>query len=159
MKNYSFSIILLFLCSAFINGAKKSHAAFDQLYVLEGNWIMKTKKGFIGEEWKKINNDYLQNRGYTIRGNDTITTERVALRNKAEGIFYTSTVEVQNNQQPISFKLSSAVNNLFVFENPQHDFPKRITYNLISKDSLRAWIDDGKEIPEKRMLFQYSRQN
>jgi hypothetical protein len=119
---------------------------------------MKTKKGIIGEEWKKINNDYLQNRGYTVRGNDTITTERVALRNTTEGIFYTSTVEDQNNQQPISFKLSSAVNNVFIFENPQHDFPKRITYNLITKDSLRAWIDDGKEIPEKKMLFQYSRQ-
>src|SRR6187402_3400597 len=100
MKNHSFFIILLFICFAFINGTEKSNSPFDQLFVLEGNWIMKTKKGIIGEGWRKINNDYLQNRGYRIRGNDTITTERVALRNTADGIFYTSTVEDQNNQQP-----------------------------------------------------------
>jgi hypothetical protein len=32
-----------------------------------------------------------------------------------------------------------------VFENPTHDFPKRIGYRLVSSDSLEAWIDGGAE--------------
>src|SRR6188768_2594407 len=149
MKKY-FAATIILLCLAFARAGKQSHAVFDQLYVLEGKWVMKTKKGFIIEEWTKVDKDYLQNRGYAIRDNDTIINERVALKNTPEGIFYTSTVEGQNNKQPIAFRLTSSNNNIFVFENPQHDFPKRISYQFISRDSLYAWIDDGKEIPEKK---------
>jgi hypothetical protein len=130
---------------------------FRQLYSLEGMWLMKTKKGFIGEEWKKVNKDYLQNRGFMIRGSDTVVTETVALQNKADGIFYTSTVEEQNNKKPVAFKLTSASNNVFVFENAAHDFPKRITYQLVNKDSVYAWIDGGPANEGKRSSFGYNR--
>lgn len=158
MKNYAVVIIFIIITTAFINHPQQIDKSFDQLYRLQGKWIMKTKKGAIGEEWIKMNKDYLQSRGYMVRGSDTITTERVALRNTEDGIFYTSTVEDQNNKQPIAFKLTFSNNNLFVFENPQHDYPKRISYNFINKDSLNAWIDDGKEIPEKKSMFRYSMQ-
>lgn len=158
MKYGLIAIIVSIIGGAFVNCQKNNEAVFDQLYALEGKWIMKTKNGFIGEEWKKINKDHLQNRGYIIRGNDTITTERVALRDKKEGIFYISTAEGQNNQQAVEFKLTSTDDKIFVFENPQHDFPKRITYSFINRDSLHAWIDDGKKIIEKKETFFYSRQ-
>ena len=118
---------------------------------------MKTAKGYIGEEWIKMNDEYLQNRGFMVKGADTIITERVALKNTKEGIFYTSTVENENNKQPISFKLTSGKNNIFVFENPQHDFPKRIVYELISSDSLHAYIDDGNAGTKKRRDFYYKK--
>jgi len=130
---------------------------FRQLYGLEGMWLMKTKKGFIGEEWKKVDANYLQNRGFMIRGMDTITTEKVALRNKEDGIYYISTVEDQNNKQPVAFKLTSADNNIFIFENAEHDFPKRISYHQVTKDSLAAWIDGGAAQPGKRSSFGYRR--
>lgn len=159
MKNYLTTLVLIIVILSFVDGRKDNDQIFVRLYALEGKWIMKTKKGAIGEEWSKINKDHLQNHGYMIRGKDTIITERVALKNIKEGIFYTSTVEDQNNQQPVSFRLTSAVNNIFIFENPQHDYPKRITYQLISNDSLHAWIDDGRQVPEKKSVFHYSRQN
>ena len=118
---------------------------------------MKTAKGYLGEEWIKMNDEYLQNRGFMVRGTDTIITERVALKNAKEGIFYTSTVENENNKEPISFKLTSGKNNIFVFENPQHDFPKRIVYELISADSLHAYIDDGAAGTKKRRDFYYKK--
>lgn len=158
MKNFLAAITFIITLPVFINRDKHNDKIFDQLYSLEGKWIMKTKKGAIGEEWIKVSNDYLQNRGYMIRGNDTIITERVALRNTKEGIFYTSTVEDQNNKQPTAFRLTSADSNIFVFENPHHDYPKRISYTFINRDSLYAWIDDGKDIPEKKSAFRYGRQ-
>ena len=32
---------------------------------------------------------------------------------------------------PISFKFTSELKNIFIFENPDHDFPKRIVYEFI----------------------------
>lgn len=157
MRNYIKAIFCIIFFSAFIDGENKNEDVFYGLFALEGKWIMNTKNGAIGEEWIKLNSHYLQNRGYMIRGSDTIITERVALRNTKEGIFFTSTVEDQNRQQPVAFQLTSSGNNTFVFENPGHDYPKRISYQFINKDSLYAWIDDGKEIPEKKSSFRYSR--
>ncbi len=131
---------------------------FVKLFILEGTWKMTTKRGAVCEEWKKVNDKHLQSRGYFLRGADTIITERVALTLNPDGvIYYTSTVENQNNQQPIAFKLTAAEGTRFSFENPSHDFPKRIVYRFIGTDSLHAFIDDGTETG-KRQNFYYKKQ-
>lgn len=134
-----------------------SDETFEKLYALEGIWKMTTKRGTICEEWKKVNENHLQSKGYFIKGTDTLVNERVALTNSKAGVFYTSTVEDQNNKEPIAFKMTSVDNNRFVFENPQHDFPKRIVYRFITADSIHAFIDDGTETG-KRQNFYYKKQ-
>lgn len=42
-----------------------------------------------------------------------------------------------------SFRLTTAGDGRAVFEAPEHDFPKRIIYERIATDSLKATIDDG----------------
>lgn len=149
------AIITILNLSAFIiSGDNKT---FKKLYVLEGTWKMNTKRGAVCEEWKRVNKNYLQSKGYMIRGKDTIISERIALTNAKAGIFYTSTVEDQNNKQAIAFKMTGSENNMFVFENPQHDFPKRIVYKMITADSLHAYIDDGTETGKKQNFY-YKRQ-
>jgi hypothetical protein len=130
---------------------------FRQLHTLEGSWHMKTSKGFTGETWVKVNDRLLHNTGFVVRGKDTVITERVALYQTDSSISYISTVADQNNSKPVTFVLTSGADNIFVFENPLHDFPKRITYQLINKDSLDAWIDGGKGGGTKRTSFNYSR--
>ncbi len=150
------AIVTTLSLSAFII-ADDGKKTFKKLYVLEGLWKMNTKRGAICEEWKKVDKNYLQNKGYMIKGKDTVINERVALTNTKAGIFYTSTVEDQNNKEPIAFIMTKTENNMFVFENPQHDFPKRIVYKLITADSLHAYVDDGTETG-KRQNFYYKRQ-
>jgi Domain of unknown function (DUF6265) len=129
-----------------------------RLYGLEGVWKMNGSRAVLCEEWKKMGKNYLQNKGYLVKGSDTTVTERVALTRTKEGIFYTSTVEEQNNKKPIAFKMTSASDNTFVFENPGHDFPKRIVYQIVSADSLHAWIDDGEDETKKVRHFYFTRQ-
>ncbi len=154
MKKILLVIAVITGLAAFLQAEKKT---FKKLYTLQGTWKMITKRGAICEEWKKIDNNYLQNKGYMIKGNDTLVNERVALTNTKDGIFYTSTVENQNNKQPVAFKMTKADNNMFVFENPQHDFPKRIVYRFVTTDSLHAFIDDGTEAGKKQNFY-YKRQ-
>jgi hypothetical protein len=155
MRKVFIAIIITFSLSAFISSG--DNKTFKKLYTLVGSWKMNTKRGAVCEEWKKVNRNYLQSKGYMIKGKDTMISERIALTNTKEGIFYTSTVEEQNNKQPIAFKMTDSENNMFVFENPQHDFPKRIIYKFITTDSLHAYIDDGTETG-KRQNFYYKRQ-
>jgi hypothetical protein len=156
MKKIIIAITVITCLAAFnlIDNSK----SFKKLYALEGVWKMNTKRGAVCEEWKKIDKNYLQNKGYMIKGKDTIINERVALTNTKAGIFYTSTVEDQNNKQPVAFKMTRAENNMFVFENAEHDFPRRIVYQLITADSLHAYIDDGTDNIKKRQNFYYKRQ-
>ena len=156
MKKLLYIPAMMFVFSASVQRSDNKKV-FQQLTGLEGMWIMKTKKGMLGEEWIKVNDKHLQNRGFMIRGADTIVTETVALQHKENNIVYTSTVVDQNKQAPVAFILSSASNNTFVFENPAHDYPKRISYHLVTKDSLYAWIDGGKDQPGKRSAFSYTR--
>jgi hypothetical protein len=143
--------------SAFV-GTDTGKKAFKKIYKIEGTWKMVTKRGAICEEWKKMDKNYLQSKGYIVKGNDTIINERVALTRNGADIFYTSTVEDQNNKQPIAFRLTKAEGNRFVFENPNHDFPKRIVYELVTADSLYAFVDDGNNESKKRQNFYYRKQ-
>ena len=135
-------VMILLLSYSYLPGNNK---VFKKLYALEGTWKMKTKKGFLCEEWKKMNKNYMQSRGYMIKGTDTTINERVALTRTKDDIYYTSTVEDQNEKKPVAFKLTSANGHVFIFENPVHDFPRRIVYDLVTPDSLHAYIDDGME--------------
>lgn len=63
----------------------------------------------------------------------------------------------QNEGKPVRFKITAITGKSFVAENHKHDFPKRITYELVSADSIHAWIDDGKASPEKKSDYYYSR--
>lgn len=155
MKKFIIASGIIMLMGSFIYQVKTDDKTFKQLHSLEGKWIMKTKKGSIGEEWVKIDEGYLQGKGFFVKGNDTILTERVSLKNMKEGVYYTSSVEDQNNKQPITFRLTSSDKQVFVFENPEHDFPKRIVYELVSSDSLHAHIDGGIAAPAKRQDFYY----
>ena len=151
MKKILIAVIAITCLAAF--KLTDNSKIFKKLYALEGTWKMNTKRGAVCEEWKKVDNNYLQNRGYMIKGNDTIITERVALTNTKAGILYTSTVEDQNNKQPIAFKMTKNEDNMFVFENPEHDFPKRIVYRFVTTDSLHAFIDDGTEAGKKQNFY------
>ncbi len=151
------AILFVLLLTGFMPGTTGKSKTFKQLHALEGVWRMQTKQGAIHEVWRKVNKRHLRSTGFFVKGRDTIITERVSLQNLDKGIYYTSTVEEQNNRRPVSFVLTSSRQGVFIFENPGHDFPKRIVYELVSSDSLHAWIDGGPAGVNQRNDFYYAR--
>ena len=78
----------------------------------------------------------------TTQNSDTVYVERISLIIKDDAIYYVA--DVPQNKQPFYFKLTSITGNGFVCENPEHDFPKKITYEL-NGSQLKATISgDGK---------------
>jgi 2-iminobutanoate/2-iminopropanoate deaminase len=122
-----------------------------------GTWGMQTKNGGIYETWIKVNQNLYKGKSYQVTGSDTMMLEYVDLKKTKEGVFYIPTTADQNDGNPVTFTLTSAMGNLFIFENPQHDFPKRIGYEFINNETLRAWIDGGPDAANKRSNFNYKR--
>jgi hypothetical protein len=130
---------------------------FQHLSALKGTWAMQTKRGTFCEEWKSVNDTLLTGRSYRTSGSDTIIMERLQLSLRGADVYYTPTVATQNGGKPVPFKLIEAKNDQFIFSNPDHDFPQQIAYELVTKDSLHAWIGGKNNGKDMKRDFYYKR--
>ena len=119
---------------------------------LIGKWENKSEEGNLLETWTKVNDSTFLGLSYFIKGKDTLGFENIILQQNGEDLFYNPTVKGQNNDKPVAFKLTASTEKQLVFENPKHDYPQKIIYNQITKDSLVAeisGIQQGKPSSEK----------
>jgi len=113
--------------------------------IAEAGWLVGTWSGNSGERstyenWEKYNDSTYVGRSYSIQQGDTVSSESIRLVQQGKVINYIPTVEGQNNDMPVMFTLISSDSNKLIFENPAHDFPQRVTYRMVSPDSLIAEI-------------------
>ena len=125
--------------------------------ILPGAWVMNTPRGQILEKWESTSQDVLTGRSYRIRNQDTTLMETVRLIRENQEVFYIPTVEGQNEGKPVRFRMTSSHNNTFVFENPDHDYPKRVVYDFKNREVIHAWIDAGESQKEMRSDYFFHR--
>ena len=77
--------------------------------------------------------------------NFDMTGEGCELAIKIDGKFY-YVAEVSHNPDPTYFEMTSISDNGFICENPDHDFPKKITYKLENGVLIATISGNGKEI-------------
>lgn len=152
-------ILVIFFMSAIFSAQSQNFSDndFKSLQSLQGIWKMETGRGPIYEEWQVKSNNKLSGRSYRINNSDTVIMERIELYIEGNSIIYSPVVSNQNNEQPVAFKLISNTGNRYIFENKEHDFPQRIIYNLVSKDSVHARIEGMRNGQERGSDFKYSR--
>jgi Domain of unknown function (DUF6265) len=124
--------------------SKKTTDNFGKLQWMLGTWTRTTNEpGQSGiESWSKVSSGEFLGKGITMKGTDTLFVEKLKLIIKDDDIYYVS--DVPENPSPVSFKITGISSNGFTCENPSHDFPKKISYQLNGK-SLKATISgDGK---------------
>lgn len=112
---------------------------------LAGTWKIKNKSTF--EVWK-VSSDkkIMEGISYRVKGADTVVTEKLRIRKQNDVFYYSS--DIAGDQPEIDFKITTHGANGFSSENPQHDFPKIIRYQLLSPTSMKAEIaGDGPVIP------------
>jgi hypothetical protein len=103
--------------------------SIDPFLWLEGTWEMpRPKGGFRLETWKQNDSNSLIGKGIKVVNVDTTLLESIEIKADNIETWYIPIVPDQNNATSILFKLVSSTDHQFVFENPQHDFPQRITY-------------------------------
>jgi hypothetical protein len=109
-------------------------------YFFIGEWENREKDGVMTERWHKQNDSVFTGESYFISGNDTMSSEKITIEQRGNELYFIPTLKGQNNNQPVEFKLIESSPTHLVFENPTHDFPEKITYTLLTKDSLLAEI-------------------
>jgi hypothetical protein len=125
-----------------------SIAAYSQKAVsmawLSGTWKIDTGRGIIVEKWKAMNDSTLYGKSLFVKSQgDSVLQESMELSLRKGQWTFTSTVQGQNNNQPVSFKVIFARGTEFISENPEHDFPQRIAYRRV-KNNLFASIEGRK---------------
>ena len=120
-------------------------AEFEKLYWLNGVWnqtnITKPGKALV-EQWSKSGDYEMKGQATTTQNGDTVYVERITLLIKDNSIYYVA--DVPQNKQPVYFKLTSIAANGLVCENPEHDFPKKITYALTGSQLKATISGNGK---------------
>lgn len=128
------------------NNTLQASEDFKKLDWLIGIWSRtNAKPGRTGvEQWEKTTTQELRGTGVNLRGTDTTFVEKLRIIIRDNTITYVA--DVPENQKPVYFKLTEISENSFVCENPEHDFPKKISYQL-DGNKLKAQISgNGKVI-------------
>jgi len=103
---------------------------------LLGKWEAKSADGILSENWKQLNDSTFQGESFFIKGQDTLHFESITLQQKGEELLYNATVKGQNDNKAVAFKMTIGTEKELVFENSKHDYPQKISYTQITKDSL-----------------------
>ena len=144
-------ILILALTFTFCGKSKEVSKIVDADWLL-GKWENNSKDGYLLETWKKVNDSVYDGESYFIKGKDTLHFEKIQIKQKGEELFYISTIKGQNNDKPITFKHNDSIEKQLVFENPKNDFPQKIAYSKITKDSIFiqiSGIQQGKSSSER----------
>ena len=113
---------------------------------MEGEWKVSDKDVY--EAWKPSDTNILIGEAYTIKENGSKKiAERLAIRKVKKDIVYSAMVPNQNAGKAIDFVLNQIDENTYSFENPNHDFPKKIIYKKVSDSELFV-IVQGKDVTE-----------
>ena len=95
----------------------------------------------IEEHWTEAAGAMMMGMSRTVTGDKTVEFEYLRIEQRADGIYYVAHPKARC--PGTDFKLTRASATEAVFENPQHDFPKRIIYRKTADDALTATIDGG----------------
>ncbi len=105
---------------------------------LAGTWKVDGRDTY--EEWKKTGPKRLEGYGYKVQGDSQRVFETLVIREVDGQLVYEATVPDQNEGRTIGFTLNPAHKEIYSFENPDHDFPKKIQYKLLAQDTLLVTV-------------------
>lgn len=169
MKNIvlSFAIVCTALLSCKNNSEEnsaaktstpKTYANLEKAGWLIGNWGNASAEGELTEFWKKTNDSVYHGESYFVVKNDTVFSESIELEDAKGKLTYIVTTPEENDAKPVRFEMTTITNDSIVFENPQHDFPNKITYTKITNGSLVARIYGTQNGKPATRIFTMARQ-
>ncbi|MES2589627.1 MAG: DUF6265 family protein [Bacteroidota bacterium] len=134
-----------------------SKTELDKVCWMIGTWENKENGVTTTENWRNVDKKTLIGVSFSILKNDTISFESISIQEIDSKLYYIPLVKGQNDNKPVKFELQSSTEKQVVFVNLKHDFPQKITYNKITKDSLYAEIQGKIQGKERTIGFPLKR--
>ena len=151
LKRSALAVVFTLL---FITQASTQTPTLVDISWIAGDW--QTAPGGrrqIEEHWTQVGGGSMMGMSRTVAGEKTVEFEYLRIEQRADGIYYVAHPKARC--PGTDFKLTRASATEAVFENPQHDFPKRIIYRKGADDSLTAITDGGEG--SRAITFAYKR--
>src|SRR3954468_2780120 len=118
---------------------------------IAGCWELDRNGRHIVEHWLPAEAGTMIGLSRTVAGGKTTEWEFLIIREAAAGLEY---VAKPSGQPEGTFKAATATEHDVTFENPSHDFPKRILYKR-EGDALTAAIEGPINGQNRRIEFPY----
>ena len=120
---------------------------------IAGCWDSTRGTRHVAEHWMPAEAGTMMGVSRTTMGEKTTDWEFLIIRQSDKGLEY---VAKPSRQAEATFTASRATANEVVFENPAHDFPKRIIYKRTG-DSLLATIEGPMNGQHRTIDFAYKK--
>lgn len=115
----------------------------QQLRWLLGQWTQSTSRSITHETWEDVGGGVFRGSGRVLSAADRVerSRESLLLAEMADDVYYIA--KVKSNPYRVPFKLVDSSAQHAVFENPDHDFPKRLEYRRTEQGGLNVTVSDG----------------
>jgi hypothetical protein len=121
--------------------AKNSKAALAYTEIEKAEWLLGNwEHGSSAEHWEKENDSIYIAQKIQIIDSDTIKSEAARIEQHGHKLYYIPVSENKSSDKPVKFALTSSDDHELIFENTTKDFPQKIKYHQLRKDSLDTWI-------------------
>lgn len=112
---------------------------------LLGQWAAESGDKRVLETWREVSATTFEGSGVTTTRTDAAVVDGEDLRLVAmlDAVFYVA--KVAHNPYPVAFRMTVCEAGRLVFENPTHDFPRRLVYTMQPDGELEVTVSDGAE--------------
>lgn len=126
----------------------------DNLAWLDGCWNGSVNQRDFREQWSPLRGTMLVGASSTVFQGRTQSYEYLRIESRPDGIFY---VALPSGQRETAFKLiaidTDDKDTIFVFANPENEFPQRISYRRGTEGWLYATIDGKIKGEDRQVIF------
>jgi len=126
--------------------------AMDALTWLEGPWIAETDGTRVEEQWTAPAGGAMLGTSRTLRDGRMVAFEFLRIVARPGALVY---IAQPGGRPPTEFVLTSSAPGLAVFENPAHDFPKRLSYRRTGQ-TLRVEVDGDEKGQALREVYTFT---
>ena len=156
MRKLLLPLAIVLLTAAAHAQAPAAKPTLQDFAWLAGHWRIEQADRLIDEHWMAPAGNLMMGMARNVQAGKVREYEFTLLRQEPNGdILY---VASPSQQSQAAFKLTSLRNGEAVFENPEHDFPKKIVYARQSDGSLLAWIEGpGRDGKPRRIEYPFKR--
>jgi len=142
---------LTWLIAAAVLPVVASPATIDDLAWLSGCWAAANQEPGSGEQWMPPAGGTMLGVSRSVHDGKTVAFEFIRIAEQDDGklVFIAS----PSGQKAASFSMTGIGDREVIFENPDHDFPQRIIYQLISDQDLLGRIEGTIDGAEKGVDF------
>lgn len=144
------SIRLLITAALILAPSLLAQDKVDRLAWLAGHWSGAAGKALTEEHWISPAGGAMLGLSRTIARQRMASFEFLRIEERTDGVYY---VAQPQGRPPVDFKLTRSGPKLAVFENPAHDHPKIISYELTGPGALLATIEGDEKGKHIKMSF------